>query len=143
VRTGSNLVGQPNDVRVGGEIELLANERLVDGGMSNGTVTVACRRQRPHEPQGDPRVDRILRGQAAPPGDRRHVIAAGLRARCTPVEGRLAVVLEGAPLPLHPPLEFGGTRQIEPIQERAGVERRRAVVVARTEGLLELRDVTR
>src|SRR4030095_11994073 len=93
VHPGPDLVRPPNDFRVGREIELLANERLMDGGMPNGAVTVACRRQRTHEPQGDPRVDRILRGQAPPPGARRRVIAADLRARCTRVEGHLAVMV--------------------------------------------------
>ena len=140
---GPNLVGQPNDVGVGGEIELLPDKRLMDGRMANGALPVARRRQRPHQTQGDARVGRIFRGQAAPPRDRRRVVATDFRSRCTRVEGRIAVVLDGPALLLHPPLELGGARKNESIQERSGVERRRAIVVARAERLLELRDVTR
>ena len=143
VHPGPNLVGQPNDVRVRGAIELLANECLVDGSMPNGTVAVTRCCQRPHEPDGDPRVDRIFRGQAAPPSDRRRVVASRLGASRARVEHRFAVVLQGASLVLHPPVELRGAREVESIQERPGVERRRTIVVTRGNGLLELRHVTR
>ena len=48
MRTRAQLVGQPHDVAIGGQIELLLNERLVNRRMTNGAIPITRRGKRTH-----------------------------------------------------------------------------------------------
>jgi hypothetical protein len=143
VRTGTQLIREPHDLRVRRKIELLLNERLMNRGVANGAIPIARGGERLHEPDRDTGVDRVFRRQATPPDDGRRVIATRLRGERTLLECGIAVMLERAPLFVYPALELARAGEMEAVEKWSTVESRGTLIRARLERLLELGDIAR
>src|SRR3989442_4159104 len=105
--------------------------------MPQGPGLVTRRRERTHQRSRDPRVERIERGEVAPPRDRSFVLAPCGRCRRQRLGRPAGALLQPRTLGIHPPLELGPLADEEPIEERPRVDPDRRFYIAALQRLLE------
>ena len=142
-RLTPQLFGVGHDLTVGGQIQLLLNQRFVDPCMPQRAVAIVGRHQRLHQPERNPAVERILGRGLAPPLHRFQPVPARL-GLAGQLPQRLGVAPRQArPLLLDPAVELRCPRQTEAVKEGAGVPCRCVFQLPSGQRRLELRHVAR
>jgi hypothetical protein len=103
----SDLVGEGHHLTVGRQVQLLLDQGLVHPGVLQRSVPVAGGNQAFHQAERDPRVERILCRELAPPAYRGRVIGLAGRVPGQPLEYVGVLSRISSSLFFRPPLELG------------------------------------
>src|SRR5215217_6427784 len=122
-------------------VELLLHEDFIDSGVLQGAGPVPIGYQCAHQRHRYPRIEWILSRDLPPPAHRFGPVAALLRTLRQLLQRLGVAACQGGAFLFRPPLELRRRRQVEAIEERAGVARGGVFQAPALNGRLEPRHV--